>query len=804
MSDPETTQHRWQFKLIPAELKAIKQWNLCYLPGQKDSKGNPITTAKRPIGGPRNQLTMRGFEDAKAALKAGQYFGFCVAQGDQLVCIDVDHLKEDFGFTDLPVTIQTILTTQPTYAEISPSGQGLHIFYRVDKTQLTHRKDQDKSTNGFEGSVFFRNQFVTVTGHRFESDYTTDDIQDISHVLFENVVLINQSLPNRDLTTKQRGLIASKPNYTIEDVERWLTKIPPNLSESSLQPLLNRAYAHFSPPITNPEDYMHWQYCAAAVHYAAYQLGQVSEGEDIFTEWSMQGTNDGEQNIRQKYRDNPPSSGEGNDLTHLTLVRLAAAVKPQWPFPKMKSVKGELIPTDAPDTENLLNWECLLNLYTLKLAQNDITKDYRVEAPAQIKSRYFDKTYSDNGPLESALCYFAQANSMDKARPSHANAATKWWVHEGAVQYNPIKEWIDAAPPSNKKDGSWFQALWETLELYPHDRANEDLYRSYMKKNLMGIIRAHYYTGQYTPTTGIVILQGAESTRKSTWVTQLLPQSLQEYVFPSQAELGKNAKEISLEAGICQIWLKDEVEAFISGGQGVKNADSVLKSFLVQSHDAYRPLFGTTPIQAKRKCIFFGTTNEQELALSSTGNRRIQIIPIKFCDTSAQAKISMVKVYKELLEEFLATPAKRQPDLWKLSAEEETLTDEINNSERKLESGGDIQIQDVFDFDAPFDTTPYLTVTGGTLDYTKLWKQKDIAATIYKRTGEKPTAAALKHILKRQVGSWSGTMKRFQELGAWSIEYGMAKKRSKGKVKQSGYIMPPEIDPTVPFEKDME
>jgi len=794
---------KWSFTAIPHALKALDQWNPCYIPGSTDPLGAVITTAKRPVGGPRSPSNMKPFSVVSSALTTGQYFGLCLTPNDKLICIDVDHLPQNCTVDDLPLMIKTLLDVKPTYVEISPSGQGLHIYYLTDKQGLAHRKDQDKATNDFKGSVFIRNQFVTVTGHMHP--ISTASVSEISPNLIESMALKSHRVPTPLSSLKPEKTGLSQPTYTLAQLETWLTKIPPNLSESPLQPLMNRAYASFNPPITSPEDYMHWQYMAAAVHYAAKALAMTQEGEDLFVEWSLRGSNDGEQTIRQKYRDNAPKY-DGHDLTHLTLIRLASAVKPIWPEPVMvKGKDGKMIISDIPDATSLLNWEALIAQFSLEVQQNEITKDYRIHGPKQITDRYFKQLYLDRSAIESDIHYFAQSNGINKATAQQANTATKWLINQGAEQYNPIKEWIDeaqATDPLPSSGPSWFQALWETLELHPHDRPMEPLYRSYMKKNLMGIIRAHYYKGEYGQSTGVVILQGGENTRKSTWITQLLTPALRGYIFPSQAELTKSAKEVSLEAGVCQIWLKDEIEAFISGNKFMKNADGVLKSFLVQSHDAYRPLYAQRPVQVPRKCIFFGTTNAQELEISSNGNRRIQVIPVKFCDTSTQAKIPMVKVYQELLNEFLATAKREQPDLWKLSQEEEALTNDMNYSERGLQSGGDLQIHEVYDFSAEFDIELY-TRSSGNIDYAKLHKLKDISEAIYLATGEKPSSAALKHILQRQIGKWSGTMKNFIPYGNWTIEYGMAKYRSHGKVKQSGYVMPPLRAKEAPFEKDM-
>jgi len=796
-SPAPTLASRWNFKELPHSLKQLEQWNPCYITGQKDPKGNIVKTAKRPIGGPKSPFTMKAFKDLQTSLDTtnDQHFGFCILPDDDIVCVDVDHLPSNFTEDDLPDQIRMLIKTFRTYVEVSPSGQGLHIYYRTNKDLLNHRKDQDKGTFGFEGSVFLRNQFVTCTGHKHP--LSTDDIETIAVETFDRAVLAPAKIQAISSAPNQRGL--SVPNYAIKDVERWLTKIPPNLSESSLQPLLNRAYAQFDPPISNPDDYLHWQYMATATHYAAANLGpaHIAAGEELFVEWSLRGTNDGEDDIRAKYRDCAPKY-DGHDLTHLTLIRLASSVKITWPYPVMKTVKEQTVVTDVPETSNILNWEALFDHYELELSQNEINKQYTVTALPQIQDRYFKTrpgTYESKEAIESALLYFAQDSGMSKAKANHATAAAKWWISTATEVFNPVKDWIDNAPPlpASQLEG-WFQALWESIELYPHDRYNEELYRSYLKKNLMGVIRTHYYTGQWKQTTGIVILQGGEKSRKSSWLESLLPPELQDYVVNSQAQLDGNAKKLSLEAGICQIWIKNEIEAFMAGSKFQAHKDAALKSFLVDSHDLYRPLFGLVPIKAPRKCIFFGTTNEEELQMSGSGNRRLQIIPVKYCDTSIfDDGFPMVRVYQELLEEFRNTPLDKQPDLWVLTDEEERLTNEINNEERKAESASDTVVKDVFDFTAPYDISPYLTERG-VINKKTIWKLKDIKAEVSSRTGDNISPSQLKHVLKRLAGQWTGTVKQFRTEGNWSIEKGLAKCRSKGKVACQGYLMPPIIN----------
>lgn len=55
----------------------------------------------------------------------------------------------------------------------------------------------------------------------------------------------------------------------------------------------------------------------------------------------------------------------------------------------------------------------------------------------------------------------------------------------------------------------------------------------------------------------------------------------------------------------------------------LKNADIEYgKAFISAKEDVYRPKYGRHPIKSPRKCVFFGTTNNQQFLKDETGNRR--------------------------------------------------------------------------------------------------------------------------------------------------------------------------------------
>ena len=116
--------------------------------GRKASSTNPETWATLP-------------EAMRAQTKylfTGAGFVFTEAGG--IVGVDIDHCRnEDGTFTE---AAQAILGKYPSYTEISPSGAGLHIFYRG----VMPDKGNKNSATGVE--MYASARYFTMTGNRLE------------------------------------------------------------------------------------------------------------------------------------------------------------------------------------------------------------------------------------------------------------------------------------------------------------------------------------------------------------------------------------------------------------------------------------------------------------------------------------------------------------------------------------------------------------------------------------------------------------------------------------------------------------
>jgi len=154
---------------IPVELKNFPQW-VCWrleYPGGRDKPTKPLYNPS--AGGyakSNDPSTWNSFDVCCQAYQEGLYHGvgICVSANDNLTLIDIDHCVDEAG--TLNNIAQTVLSLfgKSTYAELSPSGTGVHI-YCYGKPERSGKGTNHKSVEVYSHPS---NRYLTVTGHGLE------------------------------------------------------------------------------------------------------------------------------------------------------------------------------------------------------------------------------------------------------------------------------------------------------------------------------------------------------------------------------------------------------------------------------------------------------------------------------------------------------------------------------------------------------------------------------------------------------------------------------------------------------------
>lgn len=147
-----------QFNQIPSLLKDRKQWVL-WRKERRNGKDTKVPyQPNRQRASTTNPDEWARFPDAQGAYLAQKGFfdgiGFVFAKADPLVGLDIDHIDPHDAL------VQAVVTRFNSYAEISQSGQGVHILIQGQKP----RRESKFIVKGLEFEVYSHGRYFAMTG----------------------------------------------------------------------------------------------------------------------------------------------------------------------------------------------------------------------------------------------------------------------------------------------------------------------------------------------------------------------------------------------------------------------------------------------------------------------------------------------------------------------------------------------------------------------------------------------------------------------------------------------------------------
>lgn len=157
---------------VPNELKTRDRWV------RRAASKVPLTTAGMAASS-TDPRTWSTHKDATAS-SAGVGLGFVLSDVDDVVCIDLDHCLNPLTGRLAPWAAAIVRDAGATYVEVSPSGDGLHIWGRADVRQGRRIRRLD----GTAVEIYGTGRYIAMTGRRHGlSPSILADLSDVVRVL---------------------------------------------------------------------------------------------------------------------------------------------------------------------------------------------------------------------------------------------------------------------------------------------------------------------------------------------------------------------------------------------------------------------------------------------------------------------------------------------------------------------------------------------------------------------------------------------------------------------------------------------
>ncbi|MET8744532.1 DNA primase [Streptomyces sp. NPDC004728] len=139
---------------LPAELATRDRW------ARRSATKVPLTVADK-VASSTDPRTWSSYKDA-AASAVGAGLGFVLSDVDDIVCLDLDHCLNPLTGRLAPWAAAVVRDVGATYVEVSPSGDGLHIWGRAD---VRHGR-RIRRPDGTAVEIYGTGRYIAMTGRR--------------------------------------------------------------------------------------------------------------------------------------------------------------------------------------------------------------------------------------------------------------------------------------------------------------------------------------------------------------------------------------------------------------------------------------------------------------------------------------------------------------------------------------------------------------------------------------------------------------------------------------------------------------
>ena len=495
--------------------------------------------------------------------------GFMAGLDQSVLLIDIDHcLEGNIIVHEEKQQIAELIIESDTYTEISPSGTGLHLYFKLSAplSLVCHRK----KPHPYE--VYADKRFFTVTGISYKEER---DIRTITpQQALELLSIIGFPWGNKPIPQSAKS--SSVQNL---DDDTLLKKMFKAKNGDKAEALYNGDISAYFGDISAADMGL----CARL----AFWTGKNAEQMDRIWTASPLGQREKTQKRKVNYRGVTIAKA----IANCKEIYESRSMKIEKENPKLDlmfaMVKGEKV-----FIQNLENM-CRI------LRQHDRFRYDIFKNTMEFRGDHGWRNLEDHDTLniqtEISILYPCFAKVGKDMVGDAIMKVSKENTIDSAVDYITSIKWDNVA-----RLDSWLSQTYNTPDDEYHKKAGANWFKGLVKRIIHPGCKFDY----------VLVLEGEQGIRKST----------------SLGVIGGSWHvETTMSTDNKDFYMQFQGKAIIefSEGQTISQTDvRKMKAIITMQSDKYRPAYGRLSVDFPRRCVFAMTTNKDQYLKDDTGNRR--------------------------------------------------------------------------------------------------------------------------------------------------------------------------------------
>jgi hypothetical protein len=569
---------------------------------EKAKKGLPAFTPSGQFEGGRNQETLK------------KYSGIIVLDFDKL---NPEQLKKCRESTmDDPFTLAVF---------ISPSGNGLKVFVRTKATPSTHK----------DTFLQVQSYYESLTGLPIDKsgkDYTRLCFMSLDPDLYHNPN--SQVFTNTLLSKSSNEESLPRLQEREPEGEGKTPAIPQQDFIKIYQDAIKLTEHKESYTTGNRNNFVHQLACnlnRKGIPYPA-ALGFILadynfDEKEVMAAVQSAYKNTSEHGINKEYLF-PSPAGEG-------ARRADEVIKVPSGQTRSEKDPGNEVPEDdetpkprIPAIDKVENY--LLSKYRFR--NNTITGrlEYRLAVhslPLQGKGRGWGGWYQMNDYIENSMLRDLLKNKIK----TNLSGLRNLLYSDFCELFNPFSTYFEGLPFWDGQTDH-IAHLADTIKT-----THQDLWLTCFRKWLVAMVGC--VLDEKTINQTVIVFSGKQGIGKTTWMENLVPKELKQYLF--SGTINPNNKDTLIHLSECMLINLDELENLNRTEIGS------LKELITKTHIRIRRAYGHNNETLPRCASFAGSVNTAQFLNDTTGSRRF--LSFEVTDITYDHKVSLNEVYSQAL-----------------------------------------------------------------------------------------------------------------------------------------------------------